>query len=407
MRLYHGTRPETAALMHYPPKVSRKFAVSQIQVREGTPLQYRYGGKAFRLFITDSAAKSSTHTYFKDEPGLVAFADVFDQGQQLFIAYMGVNPDYRGQGLARQLVEEIYRRFDHRWIDWGEVYHENAGALWEDFKRRFPDRTYGKNRYSMKMAQHYIPDIRWAGMFTRGRETLDPRIFDGENNLHEDARIEILDVMDDYYLERGFPDYKDWTKFAILGSAVSYWWDSDADLDVTVWLDFDRFRRAHPEWADETDQEIAQEFARDMKSNLEPGVAGWRDFNPTFYVRPDRGNIPEYHPYAAYELVHGRWVVPPWKPPADWGPHSFPERIWDEFASVAEDIDEVLELPEEERQKRAREVLKGLKKGRNEAYSFFGMGILDERNVLFQYLLLSGHLRRLEEAAARSLVRAP
>jgi hypothetical protein len=171
-------------------------------------------------------------------------------------------------------------------------------------------------------------------------------------------------------------------------------------------LNFDRFRKRYPEWADEEDHDIAREFARDMKINLEPGVAGWRGFDPTFYVRSERGNIKDFRPYAAVELLEGRWLVPPWRPSEGWGPQSFPERMWDEFATVAEELEAILELDEPERAAQAKQAIKTLKQDRNDAYTIWGKGILDERNVLFQYLGQLGILRRLEQAAYRRSVAA-
>lgn len=114
-------------------------------VKEGpVPLSYGYSGRALRLYIEDSAFEGNPKDEYHKEPGVVAFLDLFDQGSQVFIAYMHTTHGHTGKGYARKLAEEVYRRYadGERWIDWGEVYDEHAGTLVKKFKETYPKTSF-------------------------------------------------------------------------------------------------------------------------------------------------------------------------------------------------------------------------------------------------------------------------
>ncbi|MDX1408561.1 MAG: GNAT family N-acetyltransferase [Saprospiraceae bacterium] len=120
--------------------------IAQIQ-ETISPLDYGGGGAVHRLYIEGSSIESS-HMYFSEEPTLAAFIDVVPYGSNVYIKYMSVRPEDRGKGLARQLVQAVYNSFPEYDINWGEVHHPGAGHLYNDFRKRYPDRTWGgKVRY--------------------------------------------------------------------------------------------------------------------------------------------------------------------------------------------------------------------------------------------------------------------
>jgi ribosomal protein S18 acetylase RimI-like enzyme/RNA polymerase subunit RPABC4/transcription elongation factor Spt4 len=102
-----------------------------------SPLDYGSGPYS-RLFIAGEPYESR-HPYFKD--GLQAFLDYYPHGDTIYIGFINVSPEFEGQGLARALLEDLYRRFPDKKIVWGRTMDDRIDHLKADFQRRFPERT--------------------------------------------------------------------------------------------------------------------------------------------------------------------------------------------------------------------------------------------------------------------------
>lgn len=225
-----------------------------------------------------------------------------------------------------------------------------------------------------------------AGMFSRGKGTLDPRVFDPiTEQVRPEIRQGILDLLDGYW---GLPygDWRRWARVYIAGSAASYWWDSDHDLDVLIGIDKQALDAARPQNLLVTEAEVAQHLSRGLKEDLNPQTADWLGFSVTFYVNPGSYDIREIRPYAAYDLSSDAWVVRPPVLPNDWGPEAFPVWWWKRAEAVADRIREVLALAEPQRTRLGVAIFNDLHAQRQNAYSPFGHGWQDWGNFLWQAL---------------------
>ena len=77
-------------------------------------------------------------------PGTVAFLDWHPRGPDaIYIDYMKVRRDLRGEGLGRRLVADFYESVvvpsGARYVDWGKVMSEAAWKVYEEARRRYPD----------------------------------------------------------------------------------------------------------------------------------------------------------------------------------------------------------------------------------------------------------------------------
>lgn len=129
-------------------KLASEDRLGSVQ-QEQSKLDY-FGETPKRLAIHDPEASPSTDDYCPGDT--VAFLDYSEGDYGVFIHYIYVRSDYRGRGLARELVEYLY---DHTTgaVDWGEVFEPAAGALWDEMRQAHPDRgNSGKNRYGTHRA---------------------------------------------------------------------------------------------------------------------------------------------------------------------------------------------------------------------------------------------------------------
>jgi GNAT superfamily N-acetyltransferase len=103
---------------------------------EESPLDY-HGHHPKRLAIYEDGF-TGTQQYTEDVPGLAAFLD-YDDSPEVHIHYLFVDDARQGKGLGRKLVQHLYDTTSG-WVDWGEVYDEHAGTLWQSFREKHPDR---------------------------------------------------------------------------------------------------------------------------------------------------------------------------------------------------------------------------------------------------------------------------
>lgn len=123
--------------------------MSGIEVTQGTPLDYTYGGEPWRF------------------------------------AYMATRDDYQRQGLAGRLVEAVYDRWPDKKVDWGKVMDTGAGVLWERYRKSHPDRgNFGSNWYgrTSAVASAHGPDGRSTPHRGRGVAGDRPGTLDGASH---------------------------------------------------------------------------------------------------------------------------------------------------------------------------------------------------------------------------------
>jgi ribosomal protein S18 acetylase RimI-like enzyme/2'-5' RNA ligase len=240
-----------------------------------------------------------------------------------------------------------------------------------------------------------------GGLFSRGKDHLDPRIFDGEH-LKPSVTKTVLDSLDAYWTPM-FGRWQDWAKVYLAGSAASYWWDTDTDLDLMVGVDLAKLRQARPANIEVSDTAIVEHLNKTLM-DMRPAMAavqfepGTTPFAVTYFVNEGGAyDVRSIHPYAAYDLSADAWVVHPPVLPADWGPDSIPPEIWRRCEQTAREARATLALPEPDRTEQGIVFFDWIHEGRRAAYSAYGGGWLDFGNVVYQYLEQSPDrlLRRL------------
>lgn len=224
------------------------------------------------------------------------------------------------------------------------------------------------------------------GMFARGQDTLDPRLFDTQSQeMLPSVRKAVLDTLGAYWSPQ-YGQWQDWAKVYLAGSGASYWWDSDADLDILIGVDLDRLRQARPANKEVADSEIIAHLNKGLQTDLRPTTTDFLGFEATWFINGDAYDIEVIHPYAAFDITADEWVVKPPVLPANWGPDSIPEETWRRCEQAARSAQEVLSLPEPERTAAGVIYFDWVHEGRRAAYSASGGGWLDPGNVIYQYL---------------------
>lgn len=158
-----------------------------------------------------------------------------------------------------------------------------------------------------------------SSYFSEPSATLDPNLFMGDR-LHNDVRVWLL-----HTLEAGLRRYLDmrgareWLHAWLAGSGITYQWAADrgnGDLDVLFGVDMQQFVHYNPDYHGVPERDVADYADTVLKQKLWPKTAhqrfGQQEYEVTFFWAPGTGRgIEHIHPYAAYDLVGGTWVVTP------------------------------------------------------------------------------------------------
>lgn len=250
-----------------------------------------------------------------------------------------------------------------------------------------------REQWARRIAGRQWP-LPTAGMFSRGKPTLDPRVFDSTNDMLPEVRLGVIGLLDEFWRPK-YGEWQEWAAVYYAGSGASYWWDSDRDLDVLIGIDKNALDAARPQNIAVTETEVCAHLDRELKDVLDPTTTTWMGFTTTFYVNPGSYDIRNIKPYAAYQVSAGTWAVPPFKPPADWGPQSFPEEWWRRAEALANHITDLMDEPEPGRTYEGVALFDALHAGRQRAYSPQGDGLVDWGNVIWQVLSAWGVLQDL------------
>lgn len=252
--------------------------------------------------------------------------------------------------------------------------------------------------------------------FSTPSDTLDPKLFLSDNTLAPWVRDGVLDLLFGY-LGTHYNNPHKWTHVWLAGSGVSFQWEAarePGDLDCLVGIDYVQFRQANPDYAGLSNLEISKMFNEGFSDDLMPGTANWHGYELTFYVNPQT-DIKNINPYAAYDLIHDDWTVPPSKNAAP--PYS---RMWeskvqkdtemgktvlDRYSSALNDIrntpNPAYRLNAETRLKEA--IAQGvalydeIHSGRKIAFSKIGAGYADFNNYRWQAGKQSGVVNALRQ----------
>ena len=187
-----------------------------------------------------------------------------------------------------------------------------------------------------------------SSYFSEPSATLDPNLFMGDR-LHNDVRVWLL-----HTLEAGLRRYLDmrgareWLHAWLAGSGITYQWAADrgnGDLDVLFGVDMPAFVHYNPDYHGVPERDVADYADAVLKQKLWPQTAhqrfGQQEYEVTFFWAPGTGQgIEHIHPYAAYDLVGGAWVVTPPDLPHD--PRALYPPEW--FQAAGRDVDTARQL---------------------------------------------------------------
>ncbi len=270
-------------------------------------------------------------------------------------------------------------------------------------------------------------------------ETLYPCLFEGtamREDVAERLMGHILPV-----LESAYPGAREWTRFAVVGSGLSYNWDEAGDLDVQVWIDVDRYAAG----GGPDPEHLVKGLRRAAGPVNYPRLAdlGLSTDDCTgamkvqFYVKAGTGTereILDERPYAAYDLEAGRWIVEPEPLTPEFYAKLFlaVEKRAEALAEQADDLMDDLErrlaeaaywdgllrqsagaeyeaqrdearLAAEQAQAGVVQIFDTVFEGREAAYSPEGAGIRDERDATQKLLEVWGIFGKLKHHAREPL----
>lgn len=239
------------------------------------------------------------------------------------------------------------------------------------------------------------PPLPTGGMFGRGAVTLNPRVFDVlSERVLPPVREAIIGALDAFWTPL-YGDWRRWAKVYVAGSAASYWWSSDHDLDVLIGIDKVALETDRPRNRGVGEAETIALLNRGLHSGLTSQTKGLLGFDVTYYVNPRSYDIRNIRPYAAYDLTADAWVVHPPVLPDEWGARSFPESWWWQAEALAQRAWEILALSDPGRTQLGIALFDDLHEQRRNAYSPWGHGWLDWGNFIWQVLSQWGALAPL------------
>lgn len=164
-----------------------------------------------------------------------------------------------------------------------------------------------------------IPDFSAgsSGYFSKPQKGLDPSIFAGEQ-IKPDVREHILSVLYRYWKRRGYNKPEEWTRVWVAGSGASYQWAADrgnGDLDILMGINWPKFWDDNPQWGSISAWNMTVILDEQLRQELWPKTAHTNFhgtvYEVTYFVNQQSTDILDINPYAAYDLTHETWTVPP------------------------------------------------------------------------------------------------
>lgn len=245
------------------------------------------------------------------------------------------------------------------------------------------------------IGDHYVHQHEWLpqGRYWGPNSAQnDQRLFDGDH-LKPEIRSEIMQRVDSFMRPR-YREWPSWTKVYFAGSEAAQWQPFNGDFDILIGIEYDRFRKENPQYADMDDVAISVMLTDGMRKTI--NVDGFwftlRDgrkvgpFDRTFYVNPDSYDIRRLKPYAAYNVTDDTWAVHPLQVPKDWDATHLPESYWTYAEALLNEIRAIGTLPPEERHRMAANLWEELHTHRSDAFGPNGKGLFDLSNIVEKYL---------------------
>lgn len=163
-----------------------------------------------------------------------------------YVSFLWVHPDYRRQGIARDMYDLAQRHND---VHHSEAQTE-AGAAW-----------------AKRVGRAVLPRERLFGP-TYG---LDQDIFSGDQ-LKPAIRDDLIGQFDEFCRRHRYTHWRSWAKIIFFGSEASRWSGPElvgnGDFDISIGIEYDRLRATNPVFRDADDADIAALFTQQMHAEL-------------------------------------------------------------------------------------------------------------------------------------------
>ena len=149
-----------------------------------------------------------------------------------------------------------------------------------------------------------------SSYFAPVERELDPDLFDG-TRMKGGVRLDLMSAYSGY-LDQITSGREQWLRGWVAGSAVTFQWRGNDDLDVLLGMDSVVFRAANTAYQQMSDKDIAAHLNEMMRCDLWPQLTGYLGrFEVTTYVNPGAWDIRAIHPRAAYSLEQDAFDVAP------------------------------------------------------------------------------------------------
>jgi hypothetical protein len=256
------------------------------------------------------------------------------------------------------------------------------------------------------------------------------------NKMIPKAKKAMKDHVLSYLAEQEYADADKWIYFTVYGSGASYNWDEDGDFDLQLWVDYNKYKNAHPD-SDMTADELVADIRRNVQIVNFPSFADLGLANKDcvgsmiiqYYAKPGEGSEEEnlaQKPYACYDMETDKWLVEP-KP---YGPQFYGEEFilvepkakdiavqaealigdlerniaeWSFWSQLGNQLNHpyYLDIANQAKENATLDkegihnLFLNVFKGRMDAYSEMGKGIEDERDAVEKMLEVWGTFQNL------------
>lgn len=164
--------------------------------------------------------------------------------------------------------------------------------------------------------QGRFPAAAATSYFSSPEDFLDPRLF-RDHVMHDEVRAELAEKFRRHVQDR-FHGAESWAKVWLAGSGASYQWAANrepGDLDMLIGVDYPQFRYHNQQYGQLTDAEVSSMLTEGFRAHLNgpwsPPTDPTSSFDATWYCNPGSTDIRAIKPYAAYDILNGRWDVEP------------------------------------------------------------------------------------------------
>jgi GNAT superfamily N-acetyltransferase len=336
--------------------------------------------------------------------------------------------DLRSPGSGRALYDHTYGTIGLKGEDTNdlELLHEMAHAitgkpghdrefvqaahsLYQDHLGPEAAETFRNVVSPPKQATRTTPHDRVFGP-TYG---LDVRLWENEK-LREPIRDDIIARWRTFCLQHRYRDWSSWVKIVFFGSEASEWTGpgqiGNGDFDLSIGIEYDRFRATNPNYAQMADAEIADMFTEQMHAELNDPAHLFPDtegsYDNTWFANLQGYHIERMRPYAAYDVIARQWIV---KPPhlPDWDVSKLPVPMRRILRAAETTARNTLKLREPDRTLQAARLYDMWHADRSNAFGEQGEGWYDIGNLREKYLDQLGLWGPLAQAHHRAAELAP